>query len=205
MNKHLSQQIKTLRKTHSFSQEMMAEKLQMSLRYFQKIESGAIDLKFSLIEKISNCFQVAPQVLLSSEHAPSTLMLENLHLGFAIQSLDGRLMYINRFIREFWNAQEIDLNDKIYYPWHFADNQELGEEIISWFNNIAQTLPKPEPLFLMKILKNGKKIIVRNDWEYQYDTLEPHKVIGLNSIVSLHAGDATGASLLEAIIKDRNN
>ena len=55
----LNQKIRTLREQHLLSQEEMAEKMQMSLNGYAKIERGETKLRLDKLEKIAQIFSMA--------------------------------------------------------------------------------------------------------------------------------------------------
>jgi len=199
MNKYISNQIKSIRKSKSLNQSEMAEKLKISHRYYQKIESGRIDLKISLIQRISGCLNIDPCSLFT-DNSPQ-LILENLHLGFVFQNIQGQLTYINKFMRDLWNAQNINLSQNIHYPWDFARDEEQKNILIKRFNEIINSFPSPTPFITEITLKDGKTVSIRNDWNYHLDPLN-QKIIGLISIISLHSIDIPNTILFEEIVKD---
>ena len=54
----LNQKIRTLREQHLLSQEEMAEKMQMSLNGYAKIERGETKLRLDKLEKIAQIFSM---------------------------------------------------------------------------------------------------------------------------------------------------
>ena len=60
-----AQRLKTLRKQNHLTQEQMAERLEMDIRYYQRLESnkpGAV--KIDTIDKIAKALKISPSKLL---------------------------------------------------------------------------------------------------------------------------------------------
>ncbi len=61
----LAKRLKDLRKKQKLTQEQMAEKLEMDLRYYQRLESAKPNaVKIDTIDKISKVLKVSPSKLL---------------------------------------------------------------------------------------------------------------------------------------------
>lgn len=61
----LAKRLKDLRKKQKLTQEQMAEKLEMDLRYYQRLESAKPNaVKIDTIDKISKVLKISPSKLL---------------------------------------------------------------------------------------------------------------------------------------------
>lgn len=61
----LAKRLKELRKKNGFTQEEMAEKLEMDLRYYQRLESAKPNaVKIDTIDKIAKVLKISPSKLL---------------------------------------------------------------------------------------------------------------------------------------------
>ena len=61
----LASQLKKLRKKYGLTQEMMSEKLEMDLRYYQRLESAKPNaVKIDTIDKIAKALKISPSKLL---------------------------------------------------------------------------------------------------------------------------------------------
>ena len=56
--------IKKLRKNNSLTQEMLAEKIDVSTEHMSRIETGAIRPSLTVIEKLANVFSVSEEELM---------------------------------------------------------------------------------------------------------------------------------------------
>jgi transcriptional regulator with XRE-family HTH domain len=66
-NKHVGQNIRTLRHQRGWSQEDVANRLGISIPAFSKIETGVTDINLSRLEQIANIYEVNIVNLLSLE------------------------------------------------------------------------------------------------------------------------------------------
>lgn len=61
----LAKRLKDLRKKQKLTQEQMAEKLEMDLRYYQRLESAKPNaVKIDTIDKIAKVLKISPSKLL---------------------------------------------------------------------------------------------------------------------------------------------
>lgn len=68
MKESLGNNIKYLRYKHHYTQEQLAEKLDISSTYLGYIESGKYNVSLDLIERISFFFEVEPYTLFIHNH-----------------------------------------------------------------------------------------------------------------------------------------
>ena len=66
-NKHVGQNIRTLRHQRGWSQEDVANRIGISIPAFSKIETGVTDINLSRLEQIANIYEVNIVNLLSLE------------------------------------------------------------------------------------------------------------------------------------------
>lgn len=80
MTKHLSDQIKKLRNSRGWSQELLAEKTELSLRTIQRVENSETEPRGHTLKRISEALQVTPDELLEWNRTEdkSTLLVLNL-------------------------------------------------------------------------------------------------------------------------------
>ena len=62
--KAIGQRIKTKRKNMGLTQETLSEKLNISVEYLSRIESGSVTASFALLEKISDTLETNEEELL---------------------------------------------------------------------------------------------------------------------------------------------
>ena len=98
-NKSVGKNIRTLRHTHGWSQEDVANKLGISIPAFSKIETGITDINLSRLEQISNIFEVSLVNLLALEHIDEP-SLQDLNLNNVQQKLVDRELEINNLQRK---------------------------------------------------------------------------------------------------------
>jgi len=132
--------IKFLRQFKSLSQEQMAEKLDMSLNGYAKIEQGKVDINLSRLKKISDIFGVKLEKLVG---------------------LNDKNVF--NFIESFHNAAFICLSDSNHQAIHNAIDQtkcqhelEKANLIIEQKNLIIEQKDK-ENAYLKEIIELVKK------------------------------------------------
>ncbi len=62
--KAIGQRIKSKRKSEGLTQEVLSERLDISVEYLSRIESGSANASFSLLEKISDALDIGEEELL---------------------------------------------------------------------------------------------------------------------------------------------
>lgn len=74
--------VKNARKERFLTQEMLAEKLDVSVEYLSRIESGVCRPSFPLIEKIADLFGISEKTLLFGDDSSpeNTALLEKIDL-----------------------------------------------------------------------------------------------------------------------------
>ena len=68
--KAIGQRIKSKRKNMGLTQESLAEKLDISVEYLSRVESGSANASFSLLEKISDAMGISEEELLFGRIPP---------------------------------------------------------------------------------------------------------------------------------------
>ena len=80
--KSMGVRIKKLRKAQNMTQEVLAEKLNISVEHISRIENGSYRPSLSLIEKISEIFEVSESLIMfgSSSNNENMELIEKLNL-----------------------------------------------------------------------------------------------------------------------------
>ena len=64
---HLSKRLRKLREKHKFTQEEIAERASLGVRYYQLLESGdPADIRLSTLERLAKAFHLPPSELIKS-------------------------------------------------------------------------------------------------------------------------------------------
>lgn len=95
MKTELSSQIKNIRTQRGFSQELLAEKTQLSLRTIQRVENAETEPRGDTLLRIAEALQVTPDELLEWNQTEdlSTLVILNLSaLGFLFTPILGVIL-----------------------------------------------------------------------------------------------------------------
>lgn len=95
MKTELSSQIKNIRTQRGFSQELLAEKTQLSLRTIQRVENAETEPRGDTLLRIAEALQVTPDELLEWNQTEdlSTLVVLNLSaLGFLFTPILGVIL-----------------------------------------------------------------------------------------------------------------
>lgn len=88
----LNQKIRTLREQHLLSQEEMAEKMQMSLNGYAKIERGETKLRLDKLEKIAQIFSMDVVDLISlSDKNVCFMVNDNLGSNYYNSEMDNEV------------------------------------------------------------------------------------------------------------------
>jgi ribonuclease T len=88
----LNQKIRTLREQHLLSQEEMAEKMQMSLNGYAKIERGETKLRLDKLEKIAQIFSMDVVDLISlSDKNVCFMVSDNLGSNYYNSEMDNEV------------------------------------------------------------------------------------------------------------------
>lgn len=88
----LNQKIRTLREQHLLSQEEMAEKMQMSLNGYAKIERGETKLRLDKLEKIAQIFSMDIVDLISlSDKNVCFMVSDNLGSNYYNSEMDNEV------------------------------------------------------------------------------------------------------------------
>ncbi len=88
----LNQKIRTLREQHLLSQEEMAEKMQMSLNGYAKIERGETKLRLDKLEKIAQIFSMDVVDLISlSDKSVCFMVSDNLGSNYYNSEMDNEV------------------------------------------------------------------------------------------------------------------
>jgi len=96
----IGQKIKTLRKLKGFSQEQMAEKLNMPQNSYSRIETGNVKLDIERLQQISNVFEMSIEDVLNF----------NDNLIFNQKNYNNSIGYVNN--NTIVSNKEIELYEK---------------------------------------------------------------------------------------------
>jgi transcriptional regulator with XRE-family HTH domain len=210
INRNLSQRIKSLRRTQSLSQAQMAEKLQLSLRYFQKIESGHGDVKLSLLQKLSDSLGLDPHHLIApfGEFELTTMnlhssqnLLDLIPAGVLVQDLKGRMLFANKFIQLLWRIDYFDPSQRDYYTWDYFQSAERVVQLKNYNEYLIQNHPDPTPHFTDWKLPDGTHVKIRIDWHYLFgkNILEQKELKGFLSVFSVNQDQTSAQQFMEKL------
>lgn len=85
---HVGQKIKKLRELKNYTQEYMANQLDMTQSSYSKIETGETDISYSKLEKIAQALQIRPEDIITfNEHMVFNVMHNQTGQGLVIYQL----------------------------------------------------------------------------------------------------------------------
>lgn len=145
---NINEKIRKLRETKAWSQEQMAEKLNMSLNGYAKIERGETKLYLDKLEQIAQILDIDIVELIQSGEKNICFQIES-PLGSVYQGVGepSLLIEIERLKLSLSHTQE----KLISIQKSFADKEELLNNLIEQKNNEIATLKDFITLF-----KNNK-------------------------------------------------
>jgi len=97
--------IKFFRKSKRLTQEMLAEKVEVSSVYISYIERGSKVPSLELLERISNALGVNPALLLFQENDPKDLEIKKL-VGTVSGLEKSTIQFINEMVIAFLNFKD---------------------------------------------------------------------------------------------------
>ncbi|KUO77058.1 MAG: hypothetical protein APF81_01090 [Desulfosporosinus sp. BRH_c37] len=101
----ISMNIKFFRKSKRLTQEMLAEKVEVSSVYISYIERGSKVPSLELLERISNALGVNPALLLFQENDPKDLEIKKL-VGTVSGLEKSTIQFINEMVIAFLNFKD---------------------------------------------------------------------------------------------------
>ncbi|MEQ8523115.1 helix-turn-helix domain-containing protein [Gracilimonas sp.] len=163
MKTELSSQIKNIRTQRGFSQELLAEKTQLSLRTIQRVENAETEPRGDTLLRIAEALQVTPDELLEWNQTEdlSTLVILNLSaLGFLFTPILGVILPLIIWISRKDRVKKADLigrkviNSQITFT-AFIYSLEgilfllplLGPDIEIWLQELFDYFSVPSFLF----------------------------------------------------------
>lgn len=187
----IASRIKFFRKSRSIIQRTLAEKMNLSLRHFQKIESAAVDIKASTLESLAKQFAVPacylarnPQMGESTHGLPCLVeILDLLHVGIQINDKAGRVLYANHTHLDMHGLSPADL-DKGFYIWDFLFDSNEKSSLQSTLSELVKNQPAPTTYFAKNRTKTGDLLPVKVEWRYIFD--EPKQIRYFLSVITYH-------------------
>lgn len=105
IRKHFGKKLKSVRKLKGFTQEKLAEQLELQTQSISQIENGRRAVSFALLENIITVLKVDPSVLFTFEEIQNSSALVNT-INKELSDLDeDSLRYILSVIRNFKEYQ----------------------------------------------------------------------------------------------------
>lgn len=169
-----AKRLKGFRKNKNMLQRELAEETGLSLRYFQKVESGQTELKLKTISLFAEALKIPSCYLLNSSEClpecPTQLgctveLLDMLPVGVQLIDVNGKVLYENQTHRDFLIDK---LNSKFpkSYLWDYFSNDEELEKIRCHFEKMVQTESKQTTLFTKFQAEEGVEFPVKIDWKF---------------------------------------
>jgi transcriptional regulator with XRE-family HTH domain len=108
----VGQKIKKLRELKNYTQEYMADKLDMTQPSYSKIETGETDISYGKLEKIADVLQLRPEDIVAfNEH-----LVFNIMHNQTVNGVHGsHLYFIPEEIRKLHEAQVNSLKEEIVH------------------------------------------------------------------------------------------
>lgn len=168
--------VRHFRERIGLKQREVAQKLDISLRNYQKIEAGTVELKQVHALKLANSFGINPCYFYRPDRKRSlenldipcpVEILNMLKVGVHIVDLKGRMLYFNEFYRKNLGIhRDFSLDENVVHIWDFAGDETEAEAIKKELERIAKEKPAATPLFTRLLAKSGELMPVKIDWDY---------------------------------------
>jgi transcriptional regulator with XRE-family HTH domain len=168
-----AENIRRYRQIKRLTQAGAAKLANMSLRYYQKVESGRLDLKCSTLEKLARTFEVSPcQLLVEKGLRPpcggnyfcTAGVLDLLPFGVLAADTNGEIAYGNKAYFQLIDRQP-DPTTQRYY-WDILDTEKDKETGRSKLQQIFGKRPAPQPYEREYTNKEGLRRQVVSHWHY---------------------------------------
>ncbi|MGZ3682644.1 MAG: helix-turn-helix domain-containing protein [Bdellovibrionota bacterium] len=178
------------RRALKLSQTEAAKRQNMILRYYQKVESGKLDLKLSTILKAAESFGVKPCQLLVDEGLRSSCqksypcvasVLDQLPFGVLAASTKGEIAYVNRTYKSFF-ADRTDW-PSLKYCWDVFSDPEVRAHFKSFAEKAFTHPPDPSlPRTMEREVDNGagRTFRIRSSTDYLYS--DDGRILGFVAI-----------------------
>lgn len=169
-----AKRLKGFRKNKNMLQREFANEVALSLRYFQKVESGQAELKLKTISLFAEALKIpACYLLKNSECLPecqtelgcNVELLDMLPVGVQLIDLNGKILYENQTHRDFLTNK---LNSKLSkaYLWDYFSNDQELEKIRSHFEKMVQNESEQTTFFTKFQTEEGVEFPVKIDWKF---------------------------------------
>lgn len=169
-----AKRLKGFRKNKNILQRELANEVDLSLRYFQKVESGQAELKLKTISSFAEALEIPPCYLLNKNaclpECPTELgclveLLNMLSVGVQLTNLNGKVLYENQTHRDFLTNK---LNSKLpkAYFWDYCSNDQELQKIKCHIEKMVQNESEQTTLFSKFQTEEGVEFPVKIDFKF---------------------------------------
>lgn len=180
MNLQLGNEVKSLRRSLGITQSALAEKAEISVRYLQEIEAGQVDLRLSVVQRLSKVFRVdLAHFLCDGEPLTSRFLqtnslyhrgLDELDVRVAIVDLTGELLFAPMHLIRDAGLDWQNL-DQSFHVTDLLFSERDRDDFRRFLSFVIKHQPQPTcHVTRMKSTTNRSKQ-VRLHWQYLFDKL----------------------------------
>ena len=183
INQELGLKIKSLRRSAQITQSMMAERLGLSVRYLQKMESGKIDFKLSFLNRFSKIFDIPLKYMCPIEDQDFDLFsaLDGMQVGIQVADKNGRILYVNQLCSKMQGYSRQEMCKK-FCVWDLASTQKEQDSLKKYIRYLVKDKPEPTPYVAVNKTKSGKIVKLIINWNYICS--KDDEVIGFFSVIN---------------------